>query len=647
MTLHITSLAMASDPSEPSPSAATGAHPRHTDLIFPSAEQHASMSALLGTLKRSTLSVHNRLASIRADAQFVARAAAALSTTTTTTPTTTATTATTSTATETITGDTTTDAAETVTGPTTTPAATSAADGDGDDATKSDAGKRAQKRRTRARVRTRRPLVANERCGSWYVPPGDKAASAYFKSTDGHERAWKFSTRRLNLHLVELIEKNDGPALRCSAVHIHDMTHTYPRVHRAHHADTPPPGMPDALSTTVPVWCAVLNRVLLPDHPLSSHLHLPPHLLPSTRAQVTALLPGFADALRALHLGPALPTCLTKPLRPLWVTQDSPLRFRDLDDGDGAGLGGGGGERDERGRGEEEEAEEDDDGEEEEDDDDGTLFEDYRPVICLTASRRVVGGTEADAGGYIQGAADDTENWAHGLTPSLFWENTDALLSAPEESLPDLIASLLASASAAATSSEGGTTAHTNTHRLTPHISPPAAANDAATASAEGQTDSQTTCHIALTNAPTPKEAWVKSTTYMEVGLGKNKTAARNLRLALPEICSFAAKFLEKGATRDSDGGNVPAPESDSQQPRPQIVVGCDSGRDVSVGTALALSCYLFDDEGRFRVPAEGASFTKTLVKIKLGSIMTAYPEGNPSRQTLQSVNSFLMDWRN
>lgn len=55
-----------------------------------------------------------------------------------------------------------------------------------------------------------RPLVANERCGSWYVRPEHKAGSAYFKSTDGHERAWKFSTRRLNLHLVEEIERNDG-----------------------------------------------------------------------------------------------------------------------------------------------------------------------------------------------------------------------------------------------------------------------------------------------------------------------------------------------------------------------------------------------------------------------------------------------------
>jgi len=56
----------------------------------------------------------------------------------------------------------------------------------------------------------RRPLVTNERCGSWYVRPQNKTESAYFKSTDGHTGVWKFSSRRLNVHLLEIIGKNDG-----------------------------------------------------------------------------------------------------------------------------------------------------------------------------------------------------------------------------------------------------------------------------------------------------------------------------------------------------------------------------------------------------------------------------------------------------
>lgn len=105
----------------------------HKDILFPS-QQAPSISNLLSDLRRTTITIHNRLTSIRSDAEFVINAARLL----------------------------------------------------------------------------KRPLVANERCGSWYISPDKKDGSAYFKSTDGHERAWKFSTRRLNLHIAELADKNDG-----------------------------------------------------------------------------------------------------------------------------------------------------------------------------------------------------------------------------------------------------------------------------------------------------------------------------------------------------------------------------------------------------------------------------------------------------
>lgn len=54
------------------------------------------------------------------------------------------------------------------------------------------------------------PLVANERCGSWYIPPDRKAGSAYFKSTDGHFHQWGFSLRRLNLQVLDVLEEHGG-----------------------------------------------------------------------------------------------------------------------------------------------------------------------------------------------------------------------------------------------------------------------------------------------------------------------------------------------------------------------------------------------------------------------------------------------------
>ena len=54
------------------------------------------------------------------------------------------------------------------------------------------------------------PVIANERCGSWYTPPDIKEGSSYFKSTDGHQGQWDFSLRRLNLQLLETINEHGG-----------------------------------------------------------------------------------------------------------------------------------------------------------------------------------------------------------------------------------------------------------------------------------------------------------------------------------------------------------------------------------------------------------------------------------------------------
>ncbi|KAK0759139.1 hypothetical protein N5P37_008628 [Trichoderma harzianum] len=487
-----------------------------------------SISSLLTQLRRSTLTPHNRLKSIHADAAFVAQVASSF------------------------------------------PAYFSHSE--------SDSASGLEKRK-----RKKRPLVANERCGSWYIPPDRKDGSAYFKSTDGHERAWKFSTRRLNLHLIDMIEKNDG----C---------------------------MPDALSTTIPIWCTVLNIALLPDNPLSSNLFLPPYLPASTHSQITALIPTFLSSLKELNL--TFPTSLTKPLRPLWITQDSSLPPPpDSDDDD-----------------------------EDQDQDQGVIFQEYRPVICCTASRRVV-GSEVDEGGYIQGAGDDTENWALGLTPDVFWANITTFLSAAEADVPDLIIKLVEEAKAQRQSAPSGDANPATLPRkqLTPHLSVRAISplDLSSPTPPPSQQQQPNECLILLTETPTPKETWLLSPTLLRVGLGKHKTASRNLRLALTEICcSFATRFLQNHQqTNAADAASTVQP--------PQIIVACDSGRDLSVGVALALSCYLFDDEGRFRVPDDKVAFTKTLVKMRLGTIMTVYPEANPSRSTLQSVNSFLMDWRN
>lgn len=396
--------------------------------------------------------------------------------------------------------------------------------------------------------------------------------------------------------------------------------------------------MPDSLSKTVPVWCCVLNRTLFPELTGSHDLYVPPNVVSeSERSQMLSRVPDFVDSLKQLNLDMAgLRAQISKPIRPTWFTQETNLsHYHDSNDDD--------------------------------DDDGGRIFESFRPVICCTSSRRITDGEMSGHSGYVQGAGDDTENWAHGLTPPVFWDNAEQLFSTPEADLPELIRSLVASASSSSSSSHqqpnllttttgtanSGTDpeAHTlpsTVTQLTPflHVSP-LPVPQALPGRREPHGTSQTWCTITIRSAPTPPETWAQSPSSMDVGLGaRHKAASRALRAALPRICEFACRFLLLQQA-------VP-PAAAPQKPQPLILVADESGgRDLAAGTALALLCWCFeDDDGRRLRGAEPSSrverpvFNKDLIRARLGRIMTAMPDANPNRATLQSVNSFLMDWR-
>ncbi|KAH9904873.1 initiator tRNA phosphoribosyl transferase [Xylariomycetidae sp. FL2044] len=455
------------------------------ELIFPLQANH-NFSRILSDLKRSNLSITNRLRSIREDAHFVAEVADAFA----------------------------------------------------------------------------RPLIANERCGSWYIPPDQKDGSAYFKSTDGHTGQWSFSLRRLNLHLLQTIGERDG----CIII---DSTRRGKR-------------MPDALSKTVPIWCCVLNRFLFPEAPESHALYTPPNAVSqSEHAQMEARIPNQVESLKALDISMEQHVQhLKKPLRPIWITPESHLIPTQ------------------------------------------SIFDDFHPVVCCTSSRRVIGG-EMSEGGYIQGAGDDTENWALGLTPPVFWRHASSLMSTPEQELPDLVRSLVAS--------EELMGSECVPRRIAPYLSIahlPLA-----------DTSSSTTCYITFNTANSDPSSWIRSSTLMDVGIGKHKLASRNLRVALPQISDFVLNFLKR--TRGGD----PSEDADapSTAPSRQIVVACGTGKDLSIGVALALLCQYFDNEGNLKMDAADSGINKSVIKLKLSRIMTVLPDANPSRATLQSVNSFLM----
>lgn len=398
--------------------------------------------------------------------------------------------------------------------------------------------------------------------------------------------------------------------------------------------------MPDSLSKTVPVWCCVLNRALFPELTGSHGLYVPPNVVSdSEKSQMLSRVPGFVDSLKQLNLDLAgLRALVSKPIRPTWVTQETDLSHYS-----------------------------------ENEDDKNHIFESFRPVICCTSSRRITDGEISGHSGYVQGAGDDTENWALGLTPPVFWDNAEQLLSTPEADLPELIRSLVASASSSSSSSARPTTTTDSTDpetqalppsvtQLTPflHVSPLPVPRPLPGRDPEGSP--QAWCTITILSAPTPPETWDQSPGHLEVGLGaRHKAASRALRTALPRICEFAHRFLLLPRPQ-------PQAEHDTSAPpqHPKILIADESGgRDIAAGVALALLCWCFSDDDGRRVRGggtdppgqqqppspspsrvEGPVFTKDLVRARLGRIMTAMPEANPNRATLQSVNSFLMDWK-
>jgi tRNA A64-2'-O-ribosylphosphate transferase len=117
------------------------------------------------------------------------------------------------------------------------------------------------------------PLVANERCGSWYIPLEKKTEGVYFKSTDGHMGEWGFSLRRLNPQLLDVVQKHGGAVV----------------------VDSTRRGksMPDALSKTIPMWCCVLNRALFGEGEKKHELFTPPQAVSeSEHAQMESRIDG-------------------------------------------------------------------------------------------------------------------------------------------------------------------------------------------------------------------------------------------------------------------------------------------------------------------------------------------------------------------
>ena len=185
------------------------------------------------------------------------------------------------------------------------------------------------------------------------------------------------------------------------------------------------------------------------------------------------------------------------------------------------------------------------------------------PVICCTASRRVE-GTEVSGNGYIQGAGDDSEAWSCGLTPQLFWHNRQQLMSTDEEELSDLIQNLLQRNAAIDKDDTAVLIVPTkNIYIGTLNAGPPEIF------------DAIILCNDQIL---TKTSEDIEPPGHMlRLRCGAGKLGSRALRAKMPLVRAFVSSLIDR-------------------KDFPKILIACSTGKDLSVGIALALLCLYYDD---------------------------------------------------
>lgn len=178
-------------------------------------------------------------------------------------------------------------------------------------------------------------------------------------------------------------------------------------------------------------------------------------------------------------------------------------------------------------------------------------------------------------GGYIQGAGDDSEGWAHSLTPPVFWANQAILKRTSEEDLPDLIAELIKTHQ----KQGAGQTATliSPTQNLFLGSTGPLV---------EGgpQYDLIIDCH----GSPEAVEGNPKR---LNLGCASAKLGSRDLRKSLDKVRDFVQTHLGADSSRS-------------------LLVTCETGKDLSVGTLLAIICLFYKDDGTLNARVSSGIYT-------------------------------------
>ena len=290
---------------------------------------------------------------------------------------------------------------------------------------------------------------------------------------------------------------------------------------------------PDALSKTVPIWVAVFNRVLFPEMEGAHGLSVPVDVVGgSEKGQIEGRLEGWAGGLRGLKLDlEKLRLMVGRPMRVEFVTRESEIGVERV--------------------------------------------EGWHTVVCCSASRRERG----DGDSYVQGAGDDTENWARGLTADMFWRHYDELLGVSGEELRETVDRVVREGSG---SSVGGV------FKVTPpgpSLSFFVGVQEVLMAiDLRRDFDAVVDCGMFdQASLIVNEDAEAGGPSLLQLGCPSGKIGSKVLREKLLLLKPFFAGILSKNTL-------------------PRILFVCSSGKDFSIGVALAFFCMYFDDEGNVMV---------------------------------------------
>ncbi|CCK72105.1 tRNA A64-2'-O-ribosylphosphate transferase KNAG_0J00220 [Huiozyma naganishii CBS 8797] len=440
------------------------------------------------------------------------------------------------------------------------------------------------------------PLIPNERCGLWYCNPSHFAQTSYFKSTDGHANQWDFSTRRLNFHLLPTLQEAGG-------VVIVDSTRRGKKI-------------PDALSKTVPLWCAVLNSLMLESvgkkFNVNDVLFVPPETVPeSERDQMAKKLPDLVEKLKILNVFDGTKTSRMldgKLLRPFWVFPGSSLLQSCTDIFTGEQI---------------------------QNKWEVSRDENIVPIILCTVSYQAQDGIDKRNGfTYVQGAADDHELWSHGLEANIFWSNIDKFknLSGGDSELYEIVDKMVTQQNNnMQRSAQAGSLDKimTGIDKVTSLLSL-GEIHDNVTLSSEAIADLEKCYSTVIVLSETvhlDKDASQDNEMVKIFRLTSgSKKSSKNLRAMLPDI----SKTINNAIIL---------------QPIKPLLICCNTGKDMSIGVLLAVLCQNYDEVWDLLPEDVKPSVSKIVIRRHLTKLI-AHLNGrnvNPSRATLNSINSFLM----